>query len=262
MDQKRAMISGAASGLGLEFCRLLAADRYDLILVDKHASGLDKASKELHETYGIQTDAHCIDLSVQGAGQELFEAVQNQEIDILINNAGFGVYGFFAETPWEVEEAMLQLHVLALTHLSKLMVQKMIRRGSGRILNVSSLAALQPGPLMNIYYASKAYIYSFSRALANELKGTGVSVSVLLPGLFNTSFASTTARNSGAPVKREKHRTTSVEQVAVMALKGMMKGKSRIIPGWKNRAMARASQLLPVSLVMAVLRLTQERIRK
>ena len=255
------MITGAASGLGLEFCRLLAAEAYSLMLVDKNASGLDRVAGELQQKYGVATDQFCVDLSVPGAGRELYEAVQDQDIDILINNAGFGVYGYFWETPWEVEEAMLQVHVLAVTHLTKLVVQQMIRRGTGQILNVSSLAALQPGPLMNIYYASKAYIYSFSRALANELKGTGVSVTVLLPGLFNTGFAGTTARNSGAPVKKEKHRTTSVEQVAGIALKGMRKGKSRVIPGWQNRAMAFASQWLPEGLVMAVLRRTQERIR-
>jgi short-subunit dehydrogenase len=237
-------------------------ENYELILVDKDVSGLEKVSKELRENYHIQIDVFCMDLSLQGAGGELFEAVQMLDVDILINNAGFGVYGFFTETPWEVEEAMLQLHVMAVTQLTKLMVQKMIRRGRGQILNVSSLAALQPGPLMNIYYASKAYIYSFSRALDNELKGSGVRVTVLLPGLFNTSFASTTARNSGASVKKEKHRTTSVEQVAIKALKGMRKGKSRVIPGWQNRVMALASQWLPEFLVMLVLRRTQEHIRK
>lgn len=262
MLHKWAMITGAASGLGLEFCYLLAAEDFNIILVDKDAAGLKYASEKLLHSYPIQTVVHCMDLSHGGASQTLFEAVQEQEIAILINNAGFGVYGLFSETPWEVEEAMINLHVMAVTHLTKLVVQQMIQRGGGQVLNVSSLAALQPGPLMNIYYASKAYIYSFSRALANELKGTGVSVTVLLPGLFNTSFASTTARNSGSAVKKEKHRTTSVQQVASKALKGMRQGKSRVIPGWQNRAMALASQWLPENLIMNVLRRTQEQIRK
>jgi len=257
-----ALITGAASGLGLEFSRLLAAQEYDLVLLDKDGSRLKKVALELYESYGVSVETFAMDLTETGVIRKLFDQVQHREIHILINNAGFGVYGFYKDTDWEVEEAMLQLHVLALSHLTKLMVQKMILQGSGRVLNVSSLAALQPGPLMNIYYASKAYIYSFSRALANELKGTGVTVTVLLPGLFNTRFASTTARNSGAQVKKEKHRTTSVEEVAVLAIKGMMKGRSRVIPGWKNRVMALASHLLPVSLVMALLRRTQEQIRK
>jgi short-subunit dehydrogenase len=262
MSQLRAVVTGAASGLGLEFSRLLAAEAYDLVLVDKDANGLDRTSKELQEKFGVKTETHCADLSVPGAARELFNTLNNNEIDVLINNAGFGVYGLFTETSWEVEEAMLQLHVLALTHLSKLVVRKMVARGSGQILNVASLAALQPGPLMNIYYASKAYIYAFSRALAFELKGTGVQVTVLLPGLFNTRFAVTTARNSGASVKKEKQRKPSVEQVAILALEGMRKGKSRVIPGWQNKAMALATHWLPVSLVMAVLRRTQEKIRE
>jgi len=157
---------------------------------------------------------------------------------------------------------MLQLHVLNLTRLCKLVVQKMIRRGSGRIMNVSSLAAFQPGPLMNIYYASKAYIHFFSEALANEVKGTGVTVTVLLPGLFNTNFAGTAARYSGAPEKKEKIVTTSVEEVARAAMKGMMKGRIRIIPGFSNRLLALAPRFLPRNLMLYALRKIQEGIRK
>ena len=116
------MITGAASGLGLEFCRLLAAEDYGIILVDKDATGLKLATEELLRSYDIQTVAHCVDLSHRGASKKLFEAVQEQEIAILINNAGFGVYGLFTKTPWEVEEAMLNLHVLAVTQLTKLVV--------------------------------------------------------------------------------------------------------------------------------------------
>jgi len=141
-------------------------------------------------------------------------------------------------------------------------VQKMMLRGSGRIMNVSSLAAFQPGPLMNIYYASKAYIHFFSEALANEVKGSGVTVTVLLPGLFNTNFASTAARYSGSPEKKEKIVTTTVEQVARTALKGMMKGRIRIIPGISNKLLALAPRFLPRNLVLSALRRIQEDIRK
>ena len=188
--------------------------------------------------------------------------MSEHEIDILINSAGFGLFGFFAETDWSQEECMLHLHVLNLSRLTKLVVQKMILRGSGRIMNVSSLAAFQPGPLMNIYYASKAYIHFFSEALANEVKGSGVTVTVLLPGLFNTNFASTAARYSGSPEKKEKIVTTTVEQVARIALKGMMKGRIRIIPGFSNKLLALAPRFLPRNLVLSGLRRIQEGIRK
>lgn len=262
MVRKQALITGAASGLGLEFSRLLAADSYDLVLVDKNGDGLEQAARSIQDSYGTTTRIIQKDLGVNGAAEELIAELDQQEFDILINSAGFGLFGFFADTEWKFEESMLNLHVMNLTLLCKQVVQKMIRRGSGRIMNVSSLAALQPGPLMNIYYASKAYIHFFSEALANEVKGTGVTVTVLLPGLFNTNFASTAARNSGSPEKKEKIVTTTVEEVARTALKGMMKGRIRIIPGFSNKLLSLAPRFLPRNLMLYALRKIQEGIRK
>ena len=262
MTEKKALITGAASGLGLEFCRLLAASSYDLVMVDKDGAGLEKAAQSIQEKYGTRTEPIVKDLGLNKAADELFREVEGHEFDILINSAGFGLFGFFVETDWQFEESMLQLHVLNLTRLTKLVARKMLYRGSGRIMNVSSLAAFQPGPLMNIYYASKAYIHFFSEALANELKGTGVTVTVLLPGLFNTNFASSAARYSGSSEKKEKIVTTSVEKVARTALRGMMKGRIRIIPGFSNKLLALAPRFLPRNLVLAGLRRIQEGIRK
>jgi short-subunit dehydrogenase len=262
MIRKQALITGAASGLGLEFCRLLAADSYDLVMVDKDEKGLELAASSIQETYGTGAIMIAKDLGVNGAAEKLFGEVSQHEIDILINCAGFGLFGFFSETDWSMEEAMLQLHVFNLTRLTKLVVQKMMLRGSGRIMNVSSLAAFQPGPLMNIYYASKAYIHFFSEALANEVKGSGVTVTVLLPGLFNTNFANSAARYSGSPEKKEKIVTTTVKQVARTALKGMMKGRIRIIPGFSNKLLALAPRFLPRNLMLFALRRIQEGIRK
>lgn len=262
MRPKQAVITGAASGLGLELCRLLAGDSHALVMVDKDGEGLERAAKFIREVSGIQARTIQKDLGINGAAEELFTELEHLDIDILINSAGFGLFGFFSESDWAMEEAMLQLHVLNLTRLTKLVVRKMILRGSGRIMNVSSLAALQPGPLMNIYYASKAYIHFFSEALANEVKGSGVTVTVLLPGLFNTNFASTAARYSGAPEKKEKIVTTSVNEVAGKALKGMMKGRIRVIPGFSNKLLALAPRLLPRNLMLFALRRIQEGIRK
>lgn len=262
MTRKLALVTGAASGLGLEFCRLLAADTYDLVMVDKDGDGLEQASRSVRDSFGIGTEVIIKDLGEQGAAAELFEEVGRNEFDILINCAGFGLFGFFAQTDWQMEEAMLHLHVLNLTLLTKLVVQKMIKKGYGRIMNVSSLAALQPGPLMNIYYASKAYIHSFSEALANEVKGTGVTVTVLLPGLFNTNFARSAARYSGSAERSEKIVSTTVEQVARSGMKAMMKGRIRVIPGFPNKLLALAPRFLPSSFVISFLRKAQERIRK
>lgn len=262
MTRRQALVTGAASGLGLEFCRLLAADSFDLIMVDKDGAGLARAASSIQDEYGTRPLIIIKDLGVSMAADELFSEVSGYELDVLINSAGFGLFGFFVETDWDFEESMLQLHVMNLTHLCKLVAQKMVQRGSGRIMNVSSLAAFQPGPLMNIYYASKAYIHFFSEALANELKGSGVTCTVLLPGLFNTNFASSAARYSGSPEKKEKLVTTSVEQVAKTALTGMRKGKIRVIPGFSNKLLAQAPRFLPRNLVLSGLRMIQERIRE
>ena len=262
MVRKQALITGAASGLGLEFCRLLASQSYDLVMVDKDGDGLEQAARSVQEAFDAGVITVVKELGVNGAAEELIAELEQYEFDILINSAGFGLFGFFAETDWQLEEAMLQLHVLNLTRLCKLVVQKMIQRGTGRIMNVSSLAALQPGPLMNIYYASKSYIHFFSEALANEVKGTGVTVTVLLPGLFNTNFAGTAARYSGSPEKKEKIVTTTVEEVARTALKGMMKGRIRIIPGFSNKLLSLAPRFLPRNLMLYALRRIQEGIRK
>lgn len=262
MGNKVALVTGAASGLGLQFCRLLAAESFDLVMVDRDGEGLERAALAIRETSGTMTEIIVKDLGKNRAAADLFKEIASYEFDILINCAGFGLYGYFAETDWQMEETMLQLHVLNLTHLTKLIVKKMIRRGSGKIMNIASLAALQPCPLMSLYYASKAYVHSFSEALAVEVKGTGVTVTVLLPGIFNTNFARSASRYSGSPEREEKIVTCTVEQVARAALRGMKKGKIRVIPGFSNKLLALAPRILPRNFVLSTLRRLQERIRK
>ncbi len=261
MTRKLALITGAASGLGFEFCRLLAADGHDLVMVDKNQEGLEHSAGELRQSSGAGILTLVKDLGRNRAAAELYDAIAEREFDVLINNAGFGLYGHFIRTDWEIEEAMLQLHVLNLTHLTKLILKKMVQRGSGRVLNVASLAAFQPSPTMSLYYASKGYMLYFSEAVANELKGTGVSLTVLLPGLFNTNFARTAARNSGSAERQEKVANTTVEQVAKKALKGMRKGKIRVIPGFTNQVMSLLPRFLPRNFVLYALRKAQERLR-
>jgi short-subunit dehydrogenase len=261
MTRKRALITGAASGLGYEFCKLLSAEAYDLLMVDRDAAKLEQSAGRLKESSASNIQTFVKDLGKNQAASELYWEMGEPELDVLINNAGFGLYGHFIHTKWEIEESMLQLHVVNLTHLTKLVLKGMIEKGSGRIMNVASLAAFQPSPTMSLYYASKGYMLYFSEAVANELKGTGVSLTVLLPGLFNTNFARTAARNSGSAERQEKVANTTVEQVARIALKGMMKGKIRVIPGLTNKVMARLPRLLPRNFVLSALRRAQERLR-
>ncbi|MGD9931109.1 MAG: SDR family NAD(P)-dependent oxidoreductase [Mangrovibacterium sp.] len=176
---KTGLVTGAASGLGFEFSNLLAQDSFDLVLVDVDEQKLLATKQKIRDIYPVHVETIICDLCQPGCVVAIYEQLEGRNIDILINNAGFGLYGFFSKTEWELEESMIYLHILTLTHLTKLILKDMINVNNGKILNVSSVAAFQPGPLMAVYYATKAYILSFSEALSNEVKGTGVSVTVL-----------------------------------------------------------------------------------
>lgn len=260
--EKTALVTGAASGLGREFARLLASDGYRLILVDADREGLEKEGGYLEREFGVTAWLHILDLARAEAAGKLWEKISEKRIDILINNAGFGLYGFFYETDWELEKSMLNLHVMTLTGLTKLVLAGMINRGSGRILNVSSLAAFQPGPLMSVYYASKAYILSFSEALANELKGTAVTVTVLAPGWFRTNFQKTTAKYSDVEESRSKWHTATAEKVALKGYRAMMKGKVLVVPGMANKLMSMVPRVLPRRTMTSVIRRIQEKLRQ
>jgi short-subunit dehydrogenase len=212
--------------------------------------------------FPVEVEDHVIDLGVTGAAERVWSSLDGRSIHILINNAGFGLYGFFKDTDWSYEESMLNLHILTVTRLVKLVLPQMIERGSGRIMNVSSLAAFQPGPLMSVYYASKAYMLSFSEALANEVKGTGVTVTVVAPGWFKTNFQKSTAVNSGVEESKAKLHTATAEKVASRAYSSMLKGKSLVIPGFKNRLMSVAPRFIPRNTMTALIRRIQERLRK
>src|SRR2546423_6004428 len=185
-----ALITGASSGIGLDLARLVAADGNNVVLVARSGDKLAELAAELESKHHIRAFVAPIDLADPGAPEELYHVLEEQgiAIDILINNAGFGTHGPFAEADLAAQMQMLQVNVAALTQLTWLFLQPMIRRKQGRIMNVASTAAFQPGPFMAVYYASKAYLLSFSEALANELHGTGVTVTTLCPGPTITGF--------------------------------------------------------------------------
>ena len=179
---------------------------------------------------------------------------------MLINNAGFGLFGSFAETDWERESAMLHVHIITTTHLTKLVLEKMIKRGSGQILNMSSLAAFQPGPLMSIYYASKSYMLSFSEAIANELKGTGITVTALCPGPTKTSFQETVSKNTCN--NKLKFNMACAKEVALYGYKAMLKGKSYAIPGGFNKFLAALPRFIPRNTATSIVRKIQAKNRE
>jgi uncharacterized protein len=256
---KTALVTGAASGLGFELSLLLAKDGYDLILIDLDALNLELAKTEILKTYQVKITQIVKDLSEPMAAEVVFNELKETPIDVLINNAGFGLFGKFADTEWKREMDMLQLHVITTTHLTKLVLSGMLKRNSGKILNISSLAGFQPGPLMSIYYASKAYMLSFSQAISNELKGTGVTATVLCPGPTKTAFQDVVSSNVSN--NKISFNMACAKKVAVYGYNAMHKGKTVAVPGAFNKFLAGLPRILTRNRAASIVRKLQEKNR-
>ncbi len=254
-----ALVTGASSGIGRELAMLLAADKNDLVLVARAKKKLDELAKDLTAAFGIAVRVIARDLAKPASAgkiaQELSEA--GLTIDILVNNAGFGVYGPFVATDGAQELAMIEVNIAAVTHLTKLFLPGMVERRQGRILNVASTAAFQPGPLMAVYYATKAYVLSFSEALANELAGTGVSVTALCPGPTETEFQ----KKAGLEETRlfSGPLVSDARSIARAGYEGMRRGKRIVIPGLPNKILVQSVRVAPRRFVTAVARRIQEK---
>lgn len=253
-----ALVTGASGGIGLELARLLAADGHDLVLTARSGDKLAQLAEELSGKHGVAARVLTADLALSDAPQRIFEDLQEKgvSVDLLVNNAGFGSYGLFAETDLRSELDLLQVNVVALTHLAKLFLPPMIARRRGYVMNVASTAAFQPGPLMAVYYASKAYVLSLSEALANECEGTGVTISALCPGPTETGFVAAAGMNESKLFERG---AMDARTVAAEGYRGMLKGKSVVIPGLRNSLVARAVGMLPRRFVTKVVRGIQEK---
>lgn len=258
--QQTAVITGAASGLGYELMLLLAKDNYNLVLIDIDKEKLKKIQTELQKTSNSKVKIISTDLSKSNSATSVFSTLENSTIDVLVNCAGFGVFGSFADTNWEKESAMLNLHIITITHLTKLVLQGMVDRGYGKILNVSSLAAFQPGPMMALYYASKSYLLSFSEAIANELKNTGVSVTVLCPGPTKTCFQEVVSSSSSN--NKISFNMACPKAVAAYGYKAMLKGKVVAVPGVFNKFLANLPRFLSRNRTTSIVRKIQEKNRE
>lgn len=245
--------------MGFEFALLLAGDAYNLILVDINNEALLKTRDHIVNKYNVEAEILVKDLCKPDVSQEIFDFVNDRPIDVLINNAGFGIFGPFSHTNWYREADMLNLHIMTTTQMTKLFLKGMLGRQSGRVLNIASLAAFEPGPLMSIYYASKAYILSFSEAIANELKGTGVTVTTLCPGPTRTNFQAVVADSSSK--NKIKINMASAKSVAYIGYQAMLDGKVVSIPGILNKIIAFLPRLIPRSRVTAIVRRIQEKNR-
>ncbi|WP_074939860.1 SDR family NAD(P)-dependent oxidoreductase [Algibacter lectus] len=256
---KTALVTGAASGLGYELTLLLAKDAYKLILVDIDSAKLADVQIEVETQFNVEVITLIKDLSLPNISQDIINDIGDASIDVLINNAGFGLFGTFAETNWERESAMLNVHVMTTTHLTKLVLEGMVKRGSGKILNMASLAAFQPGPLMSIYYASKSYMLSFSEAIANELKGTGVTVTALCPGPTKTAFQETVSEDAND--NKITFNMACAKEVALYGYKAMLKGKSYAIPGRFNKVLAVIPRFITRNAATSIVRKLQAKNR-
>ncbi|MFL6336176.1 MAG: SDR family NAD(P)-dependent oxidoreductase [Pyrinomonadaceae bacterium] len=253
-----ALVTGASGGIGEELARLFAADGHDLVLVARGRDKLARLSEELAAKHGVNARVLASDLARAEAPREIFDELQGAgvSVDALVNNAGVGSYGLFAETGLQSELELLQINVVALTHLSKLFLPGMIARGRGYLMNVASTAAFQPGPLMAVYYASKAYVLSLSEALANECEGTGVRISALCPGPTETGFVAAAGMGDSKLFDRA---VMDARAVAEAGYRGLLAGKTIVIPGLRNNLLARSIGLFPRGLVTKVVRGIQEK---
>ncbi|MBX7044695.1 MAG: SDR family oxidoreductase [Ignavibacteria bacterium] len=246
-----ALITGASSGIGLEFARIFARNKCDVVLVARSEEKLTALADELKKTHGVKVKVIAKDLADKNAPSEIKAELDAEKIEIeyLINNAGFGGYGLYYETDWKKENDMIQVNVTALAELSKIFVKEMVKRNSGRILNVASTAAFQPGPLMSVYYAGKAFVLSLSEAMAYELKDTKVTVTCLCPGPTKSNFQNAANINESGLVKGRK--IPSSYDVALFGYNEMMKGKYVAIEGFMNKFMAFCVRFMPRKMVLA-----------
>lgn len=247
-----ALITGASSGIGAALAQVFAADGADVILSARSEDKLRALADEMREKYRVKARVIAADLSLPGEAKKIYDRVAKDgwQVDYLVNNAGFGVYGVFAETDGMAEANMLQVNIVALTQLTKLFLPDMIARGGGKILNVASTAAFQPGPMMAAYFATKAYVLSFSEAIARELKGTGVSVTALCPGATATGFQ----RAAGATGSRifDWRALPTGAEVADYGYKALQRQKRVVVHGTINKMLVYGTRLLPRRVVVAI----------
>jgi uncharacterized protein len=254
-----ALITGASNGIGLELAKAHASNGGDLVLVARNITKLEELKAELEKQYKVKVYNICKDLSALNAALEVYEETKKQkiEIDYLINNAGFGDFGMFVDLDWSKQLQMINLNITTLTHFTHLYLKDMVKRKSGKIMNVASTAAFQSGPTMAVYYATKAFVLSFSEAIDNEVSDKGVTVTALCPGATESGFQVAAAMEESALVKGKKLPTS--KEVAIYGYKAMLKGKTVAIHGFMNAILANSVRFTPRALVVKITRKLQDK---
>jgi len=246
-----ALITGASMGIGHELAKVFAAEKFNLVLIARNEARLQKVAEELRAQFAIEAKILCQDLSLPAAPQQIFDALRDTPISALVNNAGFGWRGAFAECDLQ-QHALDMMHVNmdSLVALTRLFVPPMLARKQGRILNVASTAAFQPGPFANIYFATKSFVLSFSTALSEELEGTGVTVTALCPGSTRTEFFD----RAGMKNMRPEWHMMDADVVARAGFRGLMRGKRVVIPGLMNKLTAKLANFVPTGITTRIVR--------
>lgn len=262
MDAKTqtVLITGASRGIGFELAKLFARDRYQLVLVARGAGDLNRLADELRSQFEVDVKPIALDLGVGSAPESLFDRLQAEGIavDVLINNAGFGAFGEFAKMAEDEILGQIELNISAVTHLTRLFLPPMLARRRGKLMNVASTAAFQPGPLMAVYYATKAYVLSFSEALANEVAGSGVTVTCFCPGATDTGFAKRAGTENSRLFK--KIGAMNAQTVALDGYRGLMAGRTVVISGMQNWLVAESVRFAPRKWVTAISRWVADKV--
>ncbi len=259
---KTVLITGASTGIGKELSYIFARNGYDLILVARNSDQLKKIKEEIEESYHRRVFIIARDISESAAPEFVFNKVSKEfkmPLDVLVNNAGFGLYRRFEETDINRELNMIDLNIKALTHLTKLFLPEMLERGGGKIMNVASVAGFMPGPLMSVYYATKAYVVSFTLALHQELHKKGIAVSALCPGPTKTEFTQRAQLEHLKFFKGNSFFIHDAKSVAIIGFNGLMNGKPVIIPGLLNKLTVQMLRFLPGTLVRGLTRRVMEK---
>lgn len=249
---KTALITGASSGIGLELSKIFAKNGYDLVLTARNEKKLEALKIKLEKKHDVHVFTIAEDLSRKDAALEIFNKTKREgiEINILVNNAGFGDYSRYANADWEKQYEMINVNIIALIQLTRLYLPQMVQRKEGKILNLASLAAFAPGPYMSVYYASKSFVLSFSEALAAELKGSGVTVTAVCPGPTATEFEN--AAGSGVRKLFDTTKRASAKEVAIFAYRALMRGKVVAVPGFMNKVSSIGQRFVPKSVVRTI----------
>jgi short-subunit dehydrogenase len=253
MSSETVLVTGASSGIGLELAKCFAASKARLVLVARNRNALMSLAEELRKTYKTNSEVLAADLSQPEAPARIFNHLQTNgtKVDVLVNNAGFGAYGKFFELPLERQLQMIQVNVTALAHLTRLFLPGMLKARRGGIMNIASTAAFAAGPGMAVYYATKAFVLSFSEAVSEEIAGSGVTVSAVCPGATITNFGEA-AQMSHSRLFRKS--AMSAPEVARIGYAGFRAGRAVVVTGVRNRVMAVSTRFAPRVLVRKVVK--------